>query len=62
MRLEKVFTLTDRMRIGVIFDAFNVFNSGIETGTYTKITNVNFGKASSVNAPRYLRVGLRLIF
>jgi hypothetical protein len=62
MRLEKVFMLTGRMRLGVIFDVFNVFNSGVETGTYTRITSVNFGKASSINAPRYLRLGLRLIF
>jgi hypothetical protein len=54
--------LPGRMRVGVIFDAFNVFNRGVETGTYTKITNPNFGLAGSVNAPRYIRLGLRLFF
>jgi hypothetical protein len=62
LRLEKVFMLSGRMSVGVIFDAFNVFNSGVETGTISKITNVNFGKAGNINAPRYIRLGLRLIF
>ena len=62
LRLEKVFTLTDRMRIGVILDAFNVFNSGIETWTVANITAANYGKATSITAPRYIRVGLRFFF
>jgi hypothetical protein len=62
LRLEKVFMLTGRMRIGVILDMFNVFNTGIETWRNTQITHVNYGKATSVQDARYLRVGLRFFF
>jgi hypothetical protein len=62
LRLEKVFMLTGRMRIGIILDAFNIFNTGIETWAVTNITNVNYGKATSITDPRYIRVGLRFFF
>jgi len=62
LRLEKVFMLTGRMRIGVILDVFNVFNSGVETWAVTKITSPNYGKATSITDPRYIRVGLRFFF
>ena len=62
LRLEKVFMLTGRMRIGVILDMFNVVNTGVETWRITNITNVNYGKASSVTDARYIRVGLRFFF
>jgi outer membrane receptor protein involved in Fe transport len=62
LRLEKVFTLTDRMRIGVILDAFNIFNTGIETWTVANIRSVNYGLATSIQAPRYIRLGLRFFF
>lgn len=62
LRLEKVFMLTGRMRIGVMLDVFNVFNSGVETWAVTNITNVNYGLATGIVAPRYIRVGLRFFF
>jgi len=62
LRLEKVFTLTDRMKIGLIFDMFNVANSGVETGMGSNVGAGSFGKAMGVNAPRYLRLGLRFFF
>ncbi|MFQ6031609.1 MAG: hypothetical protein ACE5K2_01700, partial [Candidatus Zixiibacteriota bacterium] len=62
LRLEKVFALTDRMRIGVIFDVFNVFNTGVETWTVSDITSANYGKATGITQPRYLRLGLRFFF
>jgi hypothetical protein len=62
LRLEKVFTLTDRMKIGLIFDMFNVANSGVETGMGSNVRAGSFGKAMGVNAPRYLRLGLRFFF
>jgi len=62
MRLEKVFMLTERKRIGVIFDMFNIFNTGIETWRNSNITSANYGKATSIMAPRYIRVGLRFSF
>jgi hypothetical protein len=62
LRLEKVFMLTGRMRIGVILDVFNIFNTGTEKWANTRITNANFGKATDIMAPRYIRVGLRFFF
>lgn len=62
LRLEKVFMLTGRMKIGVIFDMFNVVNTGTETWRIINIKSVNYGKASSIMDPRYIRVGLRFFF
>jgi outer membrane receptor protein involved in Fe transport len=62
LRLEKVFTLTGRMRIAAMLDVFNIFNSGVETWAATRITNPNYGLATSITAPRYIRVGLRFFF
>jgi hypothetical protein len=62
LRLEKVFALTDRMRLGLIFDLFNVTNRGVETSVGTNIRRNSFGKALSVNDARSFRVGLRFMF
>jgi len=62
LRLEKIFALIGRMRIGLILDAFNIFNREVETDVESNIAYVNFGKADSVCDPRYFRVGLRFFF
>jgi hypothetical protein len=62
LRLEKVFALTDRMRLGLIFDLFNAFNRGVETSVGTNIRRLSFGKALSVNNARSFRVGMRFMF
>jgi hypothetical protein len=62
MRLEKVFMLTGRMRIGVILDVFNIINSGTEKWAITRITHANYGKVTSTQDPRYIRLGLRFFF
>ena len=62
LRLEKVFAFTQRYRLGLILDAFNIFNRGVETYVYGRVNSPDFGKATSVNEPRYYRVGLRLYF
>jgi hypothetical protein len=62
LRLEKLFTLTGRMRIGIILDAFNILNRGVETEIESNIADVNFGLATSVCDSRYFRVGLRFFF
>ena len=62
LRLEKDFTFTERMRLGLMFDAFNIFNRGVQTSVETNIQYLNYGKALTVSAPRYLRVGLRFFF
>jgi hypothetical protein len=62
LRLEKVFALTDRMRLGLIFDLFNVFNHGVETSVGVNVRRQSFGKALSVNPARSFRLGLRFMF
>jgi len=62
LRLEKVFSLSGRHRIGLILDAFNVFNRGVPTGVYGQANGPNYGKASSVCDPRFFRVGVRYSF
>ena len=62
LRLEKVFSLSARHRIGLILDAFNIFNRGVPTGVYGGANRPNYGKASSVCEPRFFRVGVRYYF
>jgi hypothetical protein len=68
LRLEKVFMLPGRKRIGVILDVFNVFNGAVEEFVGSNIENANYGKAMrddmlpGVTSPRYIRVGLRFFF
>jgi len=62
LRLEKTFALDERRKIGLILDAFNIFNTGIETWIGTNINSVYYGRATSVSDPRYFRVGLRFFF
>jgi outer membrane receptor protein involved in Fe transport len=61
-RLEKLFNFTEKLKLGLMLDAFNVFNRGVETGMEGNIASVNYGKALYVSDPRYLRVGARLYF
>jgi outer membrane receptor protein involved in Fe transport len=62
LRLEKVFAITDRMRLGFIFDMFNVINQGVETAVGVNVRRADFRKAISVNDARSFRVGLRFMF
>ena len=62
IRLEKDFRLTDRMRLGLMFDAFNIFNRGVPTSVENNVQYDNYGKALTVCPPRYLRVGMRFFF
>lgn len=57
MRFEQSFDLSTG-RIGVLLDAFNIFNSSpsIDEG---RITGSNYGQTTSVLAPRLLRLGVR---
>jgi hypothetical protein len=61
-RLEKIFTFTEKMKLGLMLDAFNIFNRGVETGLESNIASVNYGKALYVCDPRYFRVGARFYF
>ena len=62
LRLEKDFTFTDRMRVGLMFDAFNILNRGVQTLLESNVQYLNFRKALTVCAPRFIRVGLRFFF
>ena len=62
LRLEKDFTFTERMRIGLILDVFNIFNRGVQTTIESNVQYLNFSKALTVCPPRYVRVGLRFFF
>lgn len=62
LRLEKSFTLTDRMRLGLMFDAFNIFNRGVPTTVESNVAYIDFGKAKYASEPRYLRIGMRFFF
>ncbi len=72
MRLEKIFTLAKRYRLGLIVDVFNVFNSSTITSWGTLIgtdawTPGGFPSTDGhdlygIVLPRQARVGIRLIF
>lgn len=62
LRLEKLFTFSARYRLGILLDAFNIFNRGVPTGVYGQVNGPNYGLASSVCDPLYFRVGMRLYF
>jgi hypothetical protein len=72
LRLEKIFTIAKKYRLGVIADVFNVFNDDTVTGWGTRIGYdwATDGTSPSTDGhdllymaePRQARVGLRLIF
>jgi Carboxypeptidase regulatory-like domain/TonB dependent receptor-like, beta-barrel len=72
LRLEKVFTLAQKYRLGVIVDIFNVFNDDSISSWGTRIgydwytdgtyPSTDGHELYSINRPRQARVGVRLIF
>jgi hypothetical protein len=75
IRLEKIFTLAKKYRLGLIFDVFNVFNADTITSWGTRIgydwvLQGQDGYTASTDGhdtprlvrPRQARVGIRLIF
>jgi hypothetical protein len=62
IRLEKLFTLTGRYKLGLVLDAFNIFNRGVATGLNNQVNGANYGKATGVSDPRYFRVGMKFFF
>jgi len=71
VRLEKLFTLAGRYRLGLIFDIFNVFNDNTITAWGTVLGSNWFpGQYASTNGhnltgivrPRQARLGVRVIF
>ncbi len=71
LRLEKIFTLQNRYKLGVIFDIFNVFNDNTITSWGTRIgydwtpgdfPSSNGHESLSIVNPRQARLGIRVIF
>jgi hypothetical protein len=75
LRLEKVFTLQERYRLGVMVDVFNVFNANTITNWGTRIgydwllsDNPNYYQSTQghnllgIVNPRQFRLGIRLMF
>ena len=71
LRLEKIFTLAGKYRLGVMADVFNVFNSDTLTSWGTRIgydwtpgdyPSTDGHELYGIVRPRQARVGLRLIF
>ena len=61
--LTKKFTLTERVRMDFRAQAFNLFNHVLFGDPNLDPTNPAFGTVSSArNAPRFLELGLKLIF
>jgi hypothetical protein len=71
VRLEKIFTLAKKYRLGLILDVFNVFNSSTITSWGTRIgydwtpgdyPSTDGHDLYSIVNPRQARVGIRMIF
>ncbi len=71
LRAEKIFTLAERYRLGLMIDVFNVFNANTITSWGTRIGyDWNPGDYPSTDGhdlygiinPRQVRLGIRLIF
>ncbi len=62
IRAEKVFAFSPKMKLSLIFDAFNIFNRGVETSVESRVTLSTYGKALTACEPRYFRVGMKFYF
>jgi len=71
LRLEKIFTLAQNYRLGVIFDIFNVFNKDTITDWGTRISydwipgdypSTSGHELYGITQPRQYRLGIRLMF
>jgi hypothetical protein len=71
LRLEKIFTLAQKYRLGVIVDVFNVFNANTIWNWATRIgydwipgdyPSTDGHQLYDILTPRQARIGLRLVF
>ena len=71
LRLEKIFTLASKYRLGLLVDVFNVFNANTITSWGTRIgydwtpgdyASTDGHELYSIARPRQARVGVRLMF
>lgn len=61
VRLQKDFRLGSKVKVGVLVDAFNLFNTGTVTEVITDAGD-EFGNTVSIVYPRRFRAGLRIYF
>ena len=61
LRAEKTFDLSDRGRLHLIVDAFNLTNNDIVLATHNQINSSNFDRIREVEQGRTIRVGVRLV-
>jgi hypothetical protein len=61
VRAEKQFSFGSRVRLRLMFDAFNLANSHASE-TISRATGLSYLKPSAILAPRTARVGFRFIF
>ena len=61
LRAEKTFDLSDRGRIHLIVDAFNVFNQDTILAQHTSITSSLYERIREVQAGRTIRFGFRAV-
>jgi hypothetical protein len=61
VRAEKNFAFNSRVRLRLMFDAFNLANSHASE-TISRATGLSYLKPSAILAPRTARVGFRFIF
>jgi hypothetical protein len=70
LRLNRSFTITERLRLEAIAEAFNALNhrnnltrNGVfGTGAYPASPSATFGQVTAVNDPRSLQLALRFRF
>ncbi len=75
VRLEKIFTISQKYRLGILIDVFNVFNDDVITSWGTRIgydwqypgdegywTSTSGHELYGFQRPRQARVGIRIIF
>ncbi len=64
LRAEKSFTIAKKVRLSLMLDAFNVFNSNTLTNqeTISSSPSIVFGKMTGIVAPRIFRLGARVAF
>jgi hypothetical protein len=61
IRAEKQLTFTPRVRLRLMFDAFNLTNSHASE-TITRATGLSYQKPTLIMAPRTARLGFRFLF
>lgn len=64
LRAEKDFSITQKIKINIMLDMFNVFNSNTPTGaeSISSSKSIVYGQTTSIMSPRIFRLGARVTF